>query len=188
MRSLDAIAFGKRHLPVQRWRMDQFELLYQALGQQREHVLATVDGLDDTQLTSSLVRSKWSPAGLVSHLTFHVERFWFRDVFRGQEVARDDDPLNAWVVAPGDGLAIIARYREECARADEAIAGHASSEAPANWPDRFGNWRLKDLYAVMLHVVTETAQHAGHLDIVREMIDGTQYLVIDEVMSSSEDG
>ncbi|MGB8197323.1 MAG: DinB family protein [Acidimicrobiales bacterium] len=167
--------------------MDQFERLHQALGQQRAHVLAAVEGLDETQLTTSLVRSKWSPAEVVSHLTFHVERFWFRDVFAGQAVERDDDPQDAWVVAPGEGLAIIARYRDECVLADEAIAGHAASEAPAHWPDRFASWRLEDLYEIMLHVVTETAQHAGHLDIVREMIDGAQYLVIGELMSTSDD-
>jgi hypothetical protein len=168
--------------------MDQFQLLCQALGQQREHVLAAVEGLDETQLTTSLVRSKWSPAEVVSHLTFHVERFWFRDVFAGEDVERDDDPENAWVVAPGGGLAIVARYRDECALADEVIAMHDAIDEPAVWPDRFGSWRLSNLYEIMLHVVTETAQHAGHLDIVREMIDGTQYMVIDELMSTSDEG
>jgi uncharacterized damage-inducible protein DinB len=159
--------------------VDQFELLHQALGQQRDHVLAAVAGLDETQLTTSLVRSDWSPAGVVSHLTFHCERFWFREVFAGQKVEGDDDPKNAWIVEPGEGLAIITRYREECALADEVIAAHAPGEEPAAWPDRFGSWRLSNLYEILLHVVTETAQHAGHLDIVREMIDGTQYMVID---------
>ena len=158
--------------------MDQFELLHQALAQQREHVLAAVEGLDETQLTTALVRSDWSPAEVVSHLTFHVERFWFRDVFAGQSVDRDDDPDDAWVVAPGDGLAVVARYREECALADEVIAVHSWSDEPANWPVRFGSFRLENLYELTLHVVTETAQHAGHLDIVREMIDGTQYFVL----------
>jgi uncharacterized damage-inducible protein DinB len=166
--------------------VDQFELLFQALGQQREHVLAAVEGLDETQLTTSLVRSQWTPAEVVSHLTFHVERFWFRDVFAGQDVARDDDPKNAWFVAPGEGLAIVTRYRDECALADEVIAAHAASDEPAAWPDFFGSWRLSNLYEIMLHVVTETAQHAGHLDIVREMIDGTQYMVIDERMSTGD--
>jgi|ERR1700691_489092 uncharacterized damage-inducible protein DinB len=166
--------------------MDQFELLYEALGQQREHVVAAVEGLDETQLTTSLVRSKWSPAEVVSHLTFHVERFWFRDVFAGQSVERDDDPKDAWVVAPGDGLAIIARYRDECALADDVITAHSWNDEPAAWPDFFGSWRLSNLYEILLHVVTETAQHAGHLDIVREMIDGTQYMVLDERMSTSD--
>ncbi|HEY5009550.1 MAG TPA: DinB family protein [Acidimicrobiales bacterium] len=167
--------------------MNEFELLKQALGQQRAHVLAAVEGLDETQLTTSLVRSDWSPAELVSHLTFHDERFWFRDVFAGQDVARDDDPTDAWVVAPGDGHAIIARYRDECALADEVIAAHGARDEPHHWPEEFGSWRLSDLYEIMLHVVTETAQHAGHLDIVREMIDGTQYMVIDELMSTSDE-
>jgi uncharacterized damage-inducible protein DinB len=167
--------------------VDQFQHLYEALGQQREHVLAAVEGLDESQLATSLVRSNWSPAGVVSHLTFHVERFWFRDVSAGHDVARDDDPTDAWIVAPGEGHAIIARYRDECALADEVIAVHAASDAPAHWPEEFGSWRLSDLYEIMLHVVTETAQHAGHLDIVREMIDGTQYMVIDERMSTNDD-
>jgi uncharacterized damage-inducible protein DinB len=159
--------------------VDQFELLYDAQVEQRRHVLAAVEGLDEAQLTTSLVRSHWSPAGLVSHLTFHVERFWFREVFAGQDVTRADDPSNAWVVAPGDGRAIVERYREECALADEVIAAHAPSDVPVAWPERFGSWRLSDFYEIMLHVVTETGCHAGHLDIVREMIDGTQYLVLD---------
>jgi uncharacterized damage-inducible protein DinB len=159
--------------------VDQFELLYQALREQREHVLASVEGLDEDQLGTVLVPSSWSLADLVSHLTFHVERFWFRDVFAGQSVERDDDPKNAWVVAPGDALAIATRYREECALADEVITAHVWSDEPVAWPDQYRNWRLSNLYEIMLHVVTETAQHAGHLDIVRELIDGTQYLVID---------
>ena len=158
--------------------MDQFGLLCQCLGQQREHVLAAVEGLDETQLTTTMVRSNWSPAEVVSHLTFDVERFWFRGVFAGQAANRDDDPKDAWVVAPGDGLAVVARYREECELADEVIVAHAATDVPVAWPDHFGSWRLSNLYEIMLHVVTETAQHAGHLDIVREMIDGTQYMVL----------
>lgn len=159
--------------------MDDFELLTAALGQQRAHVLEIVEGLDDLQLTTSMLPSVWSPAGLIQHLALDVERNWFRDVFDGQAINRDDDPARAWDVPPGGGLAALDRYREECALADKVIVGHSSSEEPKAWPERWANWRLSSLYEIMLHVVTETACHAGHLDIVRESIDGTQFLVLD---------
>ena len=163
---------------MSRCRVDDFALLLRALGNQRDHILATVDGLDDEQLTTSLVPSGWSPGGLVQHLALDVERYWFRAVFAGQAVERAGDPAGSWDVAPGDGRAAIDRYREECALADEVIAAHASSDEPLAWPDRWGSWRLANLYQMALHVVTETACHAGHLDIVRETIDGTQNFVI----------
>ena len=79
---------------------------------------------------------------------------------------------------PAGDVAAVQRYREECAFADEVIAAHGPSEEPAEWPEQFGSWRLSNLYEIMLHVVTETACHAGHLDIIRETIDKTQYSVV----------
>ncbi len=158
--------------------MDQFQLLTAALERQRAHVLEIVEGLDDEQLTTIVMPSSWSPAGLIQHLALDDERFWFGDIFAGQDVSRPDDPDNAWFVGPGGGRAAVQRYREECAFADEVIAAHGPSEEPAYWPEQFGSWRLSNLYEIMLHVVTETACHAGHLDIIRETIDKTQYSVV----------
>lgn len=157
--------------------MEQFERLKVVLENQRVHVLAAVDGLSDADLTTALVPSGWTPAGLVQHLALDDERFWFRAIVDGQSVERVGDPARAWDVAPGDGLAVIERYREECALADEVIAAHSPSDEPAMWPDFFGSWRLANLYEIVLHVITETACHAGHLDIMRETIDGKQYSV-----------
>jgi hypothetical protein len=42
----------------------------------------------------------------------------------------------------------------------------------------FGDWRLHDLREILLHVITETACHAGHLDAARELIDGRRWLVL----------
>jgi hypothetical protein len=50
--------------------------------------------------------------------------------------------------------------------------------APARWPDEWAGWRLADLRAVIVHVITGTACHAGHLDVVRELIDGRTWLVL----------
>jgi Protein of unknown function (DUF664) len=53
--------------------------------------------------------------------------------------------------------------------------------APAWWPeDLFGSWRLNDLREILLHVIAETATHAGHLDAARELIDGRQWIVLTE--------
>ncbi|MFI5036395.1 MAG: DinB family protein [Acidimicrobiales bacterium] len=158
--------------------MNEYELLKRALGHQRGHILAAVEGLDDAALTTSVVPSGWTPAGLVQHLALDVERYWFRAVFAGQHVERADDPARAWAVAPGGGFAAVERYREECELSDQVITVHAPDDEPAAWPDRFGSWRLSTLYQMVLHVVTETACHAGHLDIARETIDGTQHMVI----------
>jgi uncharacterized protein DUF664 len=158
--------------------VDQFELLKRSLQNQRDHILATVEGLGETELTTSLVPSGWTPAGLVQHLALDNELFWFRNVFAGESAGQVNDPERAWEVAAGNGLAVIDRYREECALADQVIAAHSPSEEPAAWPDFFGSWRLDNLYEIVLHVVAETACHAGHLDIMRETIDGTQYMVI----------
>jgi hypothetical protein len=158
--------------------VNDFDLLKSALQKQRDHILATVEGLSEAELATSLVPSGWNPAGLVQHLALDNERFWFRSVFAGLAVVGADDPDRAWDVAPGGGLATIDRYREECTLADEVIAAHAPNEEPASWPDFFPNWRLSNLYEITLHVVTETACHAGHLDIIRETIDGTQYSVV----------
>ena len=59
------------------------------------------------------------------------------------------------------------------------MAGLALDAGPAWWPDIFGDWRLDDLEQVLLHVVTETACHAGHLDAARELLDGRRWLVLD---------
>lgn len=159
--------------------MDDFSLLTRALDNQRAHILATVDGLDETQLTTPFSPSGWTPAGLLQHLALDVEGYWFRMVFSDEDSARDGDPENAWDVAPGGGLAAVQRYRDECALANEVIASHAPDDEPTAWPERWGNWRLANLYQMVLHVLTETTCHAGHMDIAREFIDGTQHSVVE---------
>jgi hypothetical protein len=159
--------------------VDDFDYLKRVLQNQRDHVLDTVEGLDEIQLMTPMTASGWTPAGLVQHLALDIERFWFRTVFNGQAAERPDDPERVWDVAPGGSLGVAERYREECALADEVIATHAGTDEPVAWPDRWGSWRLSNLFEIVLHVVTETACHAGHLDIVRESIDGTQHTVVD---------
>jgi len=53
--------------------------------------------------------------------------------------------------------------------------------APAKWPEELRpDWRLEDLREIILHVITETACHAGHLDAVRELIDGRTWMIVND--------
>jgi hypothetical protein len=72
-------------------------------------------------------------------------------------------------------------YRQEIDRANAIITATPLDAAPAWWPpDLFGDWRLHNLREIILHVMTETACHAGHLDAARELIDGRRWLVLTE--------
>ena len=71
-------------------------------------------------------------------------------------------------------------YRREIAASDAALAGLSLDAPPARWPEYFGDWRLQDVREVILHVITETATHAGHLDAARELLDGRTWMGPDD--------
>jgi len=154
-------------------------LLTGVLDSQRAHVLGILEGLSDEALRRPVLPSGWTCLGLVQHLALDVERFWFRAVVAGEkpELAHG---AQAWRV-PADVPAqtVLDLYRQEFRRADDIIARTTLDAAPAWWPeDMFGSWQLASLREIILHVVTETATHAGHLDAVRELIDGRTWLVL----------
>jgi len=75
--------------------------------------------------------------------------------------------------------AVFDVYRQEIDRANAIITATPLDAAPTWWPDDlFGDFRLRTLREIMLHVRTETACHAGHLDAVRELIDGRRSLIL----------
>ncbi len=157
------------------------QALISSLAKQRHHVLGIVDGLSEKDLRRPVLPSGWTCAGLVHHLAIDVERFWFRAVVAGEPMP-DDEPHNAWQV-PADmtAAAVLDGYRREVDLADAIIAATPLDGAPAWWPeDLFGSWRLNELRKILLHVIAETATHAGHLDAARELIDGRQWVVLTE--------
>ncbi|MEU8763528.1 DinB family protein [Streptomyces sp. NPDC048659] len=153
-----------------------------ALRAQRRHVLGILDGLGDEELRRPVLPSGWHCLGLVRHLALDVERFWFRAVVAGDaEVIRGlPDGDEAWRVAPEVPAAeVLELYRREAELADAIVAGTPGDAAPAWWPvELFGEPHLHSLRDVLLHVVTETACHAGHLDAARELIDGRRWLTL----------
>jgi hypothetical protein len=159
------------------------DVLAAHLGSARRHVLGIVDGLSDDDLQRAVLPSGWTPTQLLHHLAVDVERFWFRGTVAGEPevvAAIDPDSDGGWTVPPGLAPSeVITLYRNEIERAAAIIVATDLDATPAWWPGFFGDYRLADLGEVMLHVLTETATHAGHLDAVRELIDGRQWLVLD---------
>lgn len=153
--------------------------LLRALDMQRAHVTGAVEGLDSEAMRRPVLPSGWSCVGLIRHLTLDVERFWFRVVLTGDIPFVDTGPQ--WDVPDSiDPGTVIEEYVAECSAADAAIGSMTLDAVPLAWPDGlFGSWRLDDLRHMLLHVITETATHAGHLDAARELIDGTQWIVDD---------
>ena len=159
------------------------QLLLGYLTRQRERIFEALDGLDVDDLRRPILPSHWTCVGLVNHLSLDVEHFWFQAVVAGNQAAVEDvlgSSDNAWDVGIEDSVeAVLEGYRRNIERADAIIAGGSLDAAPAWWPESlFGSWRLDSVRAIVLHVMTETAAHTGHLDVARELIDGKQHLVL----------
>lgn len=157
-------------------------VLLAVLEGQRRHVLGMVDGLGEADLRRPVLPSGWSCLGLVQHLALDVERFWFQAVFAGdaEVIASLDGMGDAWQMAEGVGAgAVLERYRAEARIADRLAAGGVADAPLAWWPGHFeGEQHLHTLRDLLLHVITETACHGGHLDAARELIDGRRWLVL----------
>ncbi|ONI77838.1 hypothetical protein ALI144C_30895 [Actinosynnema sp. ALI-1.44] len=158
--------------------------LLDTLRGQRRHVLGILAGLSDADLRRPMLPSRWSCLGLVNHLALDVELFWFRAVVAGDPAAIAElAPLaDAWQIDPDvPARRIVAGYSEQGELANAALVGISLDAAPAWWPvGQFGDWRLHTNREVLLHAITETACHAGHLDAARELLDGSQWFVLAE--------
>jgi hypothetical protein len=159
------------------------EALLASLTAQRRHVLGILDGLGDADLRRPVLPSGWSCIGLVQHMALDVERFWFRAVLADDPVAwasLEERVDSAWQVpasTPTDE--VLELYRDETERADAIIRATPIDAPPRRWPTEiFPTFRLADLRAMMLHVITETACHAGHLDAACEFIDGRTWMTV----------
>ncbi len=150
------------------------------LSKQREHLLGALDGLPELALRQPVLPSGWTCAGLVQHLALDVERFWFRQVMTGEQVEPDEFGDDGWQVrAEVSAAAVLDLYRREAELADKIVNATAMEAPPAWWPDFFPpGFHLDSLRQVLLHVIAETACHAGHLDAARELIDGSQWMVL----------
>jgi uncharacterized damage-inducible protein DinB len=149
---------------------DTRALLPWLVAQQRR-VLGILDGLDDHTLRQPVLPSGWSCAGMVQHLTL-TTRFWFLEVMGGHRIdPPEDDDFHVSDTRPAS--TIVDAYQHQAQGAMALVSDLPLNTPPAWWPDdMFGDWRLDNLFEVLLHVLIETTCHAGHLDAARELIDG----------------
>jgi uncharacterized damage-inducible protein DinB len=141
----------------------------------RETMVWKASGLTEEQARFTPTPTANSMIGMISHLA-NVERWWFHEVFLNQPEAPQpwgDPEDNDWDFhVPADRTLdeMIAWYRAEWTRANEITAA-ADLDALAQrvvW----GNTTVSMRW-ILVHMIEETARHAGHADITRELIDGS---------------
>jgi uncharacterized damage-inducible protein DinB len=132
--------------------------------------------LDAGQLACrSVPPSAMSLLGLLRHMA-EVERYWFRRVMAGEEVADlyvyDDDRDADWSGAVADPAVVAdawAAWRGEIAFAEEYVAGTDDLGTLGHRP---GSGSALQLRGVLVHMIEEYARHCGHADLLRERVDG----------------
>jgi len=133
----------------------------------RESCISKLDDLDEAQI-------RWRPAptanslGVILRHLGLAERLWLRLIFAGEEMDTTwrehmfDELPEGWTAAD-----VIAFYRAETAAADAVLDDAESFDLPSRGPIRQTTLRW-----AVVHLIEETARHAGHMDITRELIDG----------------
>ncbi|WP_405564554.1 DinB family protein [Streptomyces phaeochromogenes] len=171
--------------------------LIAALATARAALTNTVRGLSDEQAGERPTASALCLGGLIKHVA-SIEEGWLRFVVDGPSALRHDlpdgvtwadiaagtarefpqwmiDHQNDFLMLPGETLAgIVERYEQVAAHSEKVIVSlpdlsvtHPLPEAPWHEPGA-----VRSVRRVLTHVIAETAQHAGHADILRETLDG----------------
>jgi uncharacterized damage-inducible protein DinB len=158
----------------------ELTLLSQFLDFHRATLVDKVSGLSADQLTSRAVAtSAITLAGMVKHLAL-VEDDWFQvrllgrsDIEPWASAPFDDDPDWEWHSAIGESPAsLLELYAAACARSRAAVAEVGGDlETRSVQADRHTGERFS-LRWIMIHMIEETARHNGHVDLIREAIDG----------------
>jgi uncharacterized damage-inducible protein DinB len=143
---------------------DEREAALAFLDHQRRCVMRKVEDLTEEQ-------ARWRPdgalislLGIANHLA-HVEWRWCEGAIKGGEVSRSEGEFE-----PGNNVtvgAVLRLYRDNAAATDAAI------RAVPSLTQRVHRGEDMDVRWVLLHLLEETARHAGHADATRELLDGT---------------
>jgi uncharacterized damage-inducible protein DinB len=157
--------------------VDEREVLLGFIRWQREQVVATVDGLSEQEL-------RWTPGdrllpiiGVVNHLT-HMEWRWVEGRYLGSEFPSRHEEFSLGTEVTG--AEVVDAYWRQAQRTETVVRAAPNLEAPCLGDEGgrgpahvlLGFTEPVDLRWVLLHVLEETAHHAGHADSTREMLDG----------------
>jgi uncharacterized damage-inducible protein DinB len=154
---------------------DERSVLTTMLDYARATVRAKCEGLEEGLSTRAPLPTSplMTVNGLVSHLRW-VEHYWLESRFLGGPDLgpwTDDDPDGELTLAPQIPLAqLLDEYDAQSARMRELVDAHALDEPAAL---ALSDGRRPPLRWVLMHLIEETSRHNGHLDILRELADGT---------------
>jgi uncharacterized damage-inducible protein DinB len=161
---------------------DEREGLLAFLAQQRDGLKTTAYGLTDEQARTVSTAGSLTIGGLIKHVTA-VEKTWMGMVLQRERASREEsesDYEDDFRLLPSETLVeVLARYDEAANETEAIVAGIAdlgqAVPVPKGvpwFPDDIDAWSVR---WVLLHLIQETARHAGHADIVRESIDGATF-------------
>jgi len=158
---------GSDHLGA---RADEWTVLSGFLDWYRAIVEHKVQGLSFVDAARVMTPTGLSPIGIVAHLAA-VEVGWFAETFAGATVDPMWDDHGSFRLRADDSVeSVVAEYRAACATSRAIVDAAPSLDAlSVDAHDVWGNVSLRWL---LVHMIEETARHAGHLDIMREQIDG----------------
>lgn len=156
--------------------------LLQTLATHRDFLRYTLRGVTDEQARQPTTVSALCLGGILKHVT-HVEAGWAAFIEEGPSAigGMDEQSMQrhaeSFTMGPSDTVAgLLVRYQQVAERTDALLARLSSLDASqplpeAPWFDEGARWSAR---RVVLHILAETAQHAGHADIVREALDGAK--------------
>jgi uncharacterized damage-inducible protein DinB len=153
--------------------------LLQSLARQRHFLRFTARDLTDEQAAQRTTASQLCLGGLIKHVAL-VERRWIRFIEDGPAAMAGGDPaewMAGFSMLPGETLAgLLDSYTRVADETTEFVTrlpdlGATQPLPKAPWHEPGARWSAR---RVLLHVIGETAQHAGHADIIRESLDGAK--------------
>ena len=157
--------------------------ILQSLRKQRQFLRFTTRDLTDEQAAARSTVSELCLGGLIKHVAA-VERQWANFIVEGpapqanwQDEAAVQEYMDGFRMLPGETLAgLLDDYAAAAQVTDDLVVSLPSLDAEqplpeAPWYEKGASWSAR---LVLLHIVAETAQHAGHADIIREAIDGAK--------------
>ena len=140
----------------------------------RSRLVSKLEALPAGELRRSRLPSGWTPIELLNHLAY-VELRWLEWGFEGRDVDNPwgDGRDERWYVAPDETLEdLVAALHGQAARSRAVIEAHDLADV-GKPGERWDGADPPPLERILFHLLQEYARHVGHLDIVRELADGT---------------